>query len=128
MANSVVTTVVHDGPRNVLVEITGVLDTADYSVADITTISTLNPVPLLLRIDTISFSIEDGLTCLLWWHDNSPTLILPLAGRSKLDYNWFGGRNNPKNTGYTGNIELSTAGWSGVKHFSILLDLIKQGV
>jgi hypothetical protein len=128
MANSVIATVAHDGARNVLVEVTGILDTSDVAPMDITNLSALNPAPGMLRLDTVQFAIEDGLACMLWWHDTAQTLITPLAGRGKHDYAWFGGRNNPQNAGWTGNIMLSTAGWTGIKHFSLLLDLIKQQV
>ncbi len=128
MANSVIATVVHDGPRNTLLSVTGVLDTSDYAVADITTISSLNPVPTLIRVDRIQYSVEDGLSCLLWWHATTDGLILPLEGRGKMEFDWFGGYNNPMAAGYTGNIRLSTAGWSTVKHFALVIEFVKQGV
>ena len=129
MANSVISTVIHDGARNAIIEVTGILDTSDVTQTDITTIANLVPVPTTVRIEKIQFAIEDGISCMLWWHDTAgTTLIVPLTGRGKLTAEWFGGYNNPKNAGYTGNIQMSTAGFSGVKHFSLLLELIKQGV
>lgn len=126
MANSVVSNVVHDGAANVLVVVTGILDTSDYAVTDITAISSLNPVPTLLRLDRVFFSIEDALSCMLWWEATSDVLIMPLAGRGKFDFDWFGGWTNPKAAGFTGDIRLSTAGWVGVKHFSLALEFTKQ--
>jgi hypothetical protein len=130
MANSVISTVAHDGARNVLIEVTGILDTSDYAQADITTISGLTPVPTNLRLDTIQFAIQDTCAVMLWWHDTAGTsLIASLAGRGRLDFGWFGGRNNPNNAGYTGNIQVSTQGWlsGAVLHWTLLLDCIKQG-
>ncbi len=128
MANSVVSTVVHDGERNAIVIVTGTLDTSDLAVTDITTIANLNPVPTLVRLDRLQYSVEDGISCLLWWHNTSDGLIMPVEGRGLLDFCWAGGYNNPQAAGYTGNIRLSTVGWSGVKHFTLILDLVKQGV
>jgi len=126
MANSVVSNVVHDGAVNVLLVVTGILDTSDHAIADITTISGLNPVPTLLRLDRVFYSIEDALSCRLWWHATADLLIMPLAGRGHFDFDWFGGWTNPKTAGYTGNIRLSTAGWVGVKHFTLALEFTKQ--
>lgn len=126
MANSLISTVVHDGERNVMIEVTGILDTSDLTSTAITTISGLNPVPVKLRIDKIQFAIEDVLSCMLWWNATTPVLIVPLAGRSKFEYEWMGGRNNPEPAGFDGNIMITTAGWVGVKHFSIILDCVKQ--
>jgi hypothetical protein len=131
MANSLAASVVHDGARNVLVEVTGILDTSDVTQVNITNLAALIPVPTMLRLDTIQFAIQDAMAVMLWWEDTAGTsLIAPLAGRGRLDFGWFGGKLNPKNTGFTGNIQLSTQGWQlgAVQHFTILLDLIKQGV
>lgn len=128
MANSVITTILRDGQRNVVLDTTGVLDTSNYAQTDITNIGILNPVPNALRIDHIQYSIQDGLSLQLWWEDTSLTsLILPLAGRGKLDGNWFGGYSNPKRAGYTGNIMLSTNGWTaGTYYFNLVMELVKQ--
>lgn len=129
MANVVTSTVIHNGARNVQIEVVGILDTSDFAQADITIISALTPAPGFVRLDTIQFSVEDGLSCRLWWHDTAlTTLIAPVQGRGKLDFGWFGGKQNPKNAGYTGDIMLSTAGWATLKTFTLILDLIKCGV
>lgn len=128
MANSLISTVVHDGQRNVLLSVTGILDTSDVAVTDITTIASLTPAPQTLRLDRIFFAIEDVLSVMLWWHATSDALLMPLAGRGHFNYDWFGGYTDPKAAGFTGNIRLSTTGWVGVKHFSLLLELVKQGV
>ena len=128
MANIVTTTVLGDGASNVLQVVTGVLDTSDYPSTSITNRLALVPVPPMLRLDMIFFSIEDGLTCMLWWEANVDALILPLAGRGKFDFDWFAGWTNPKPAGYTGDIKLSTSGWSGLKHFTLMLEYTKQGV
>ena len=130
MANSVIATVDHDGARNVLLRVTGILDTSDYAAADITAIANLDPVPTMIRLDRVKYSIEDGLTCLLWWNATSDDLIMPLAGRGKFTFvDWFEGITNPQSTGWTGDVQLSTQGFvSGLKHFTLALEFCKQGV
>lgn len=126
MANSVVTTLLHDGQRNVVYSIAGTLDTSDYSAADFTNISLLTPVPTLLRLDHCFFSIEDLLSVQLYWKATSDVLIFPLEGRGKFDFDWFGGYTNTKAAGYTGNVRIATTGWATLKHFALVVEFSKQ--
>ena len=133
MANSVTTQILEEGPRNVIVKLAGVLDTSDYSLSTALDMSTLNqggkgPTPDTVRIDHIDYSISDPLEVRLLW-DGTPQLdILPLAGRGRMSFWNFGGLQNNA-TSPTGKIALQTTGYStGTLVFSVVLELVKQGV
>ena len=127
--NSIKSNILQDGSRNFVITTLGVLDTSDYPVTNITDIAILKPIPTQLRLDKIFYSIEDGLSCLLWWEAAPDILLMPISGRGMFDFEWFAGHSSPKNVGATGNIRLSTQGYiSGVKHFTLVLDFVKQGI
>lgn len=127
MANSVISTLLHDGPRNVVYSVSGILDTSDYAAADFTTISGLTPVPVTIRLDHMFFSVEDGLSIRLYWHATSDVLIFPIEGRGKFDFDWFGGYTNTKAAGYTGDVRVASQGWTaGITNFAFVAEFTKQ--
>lgn len=128
MANAVSTTVEIDGDRNVVVKVVGVLDSSDLSATAITAISSLVPAPGKIRVDKIQYSASENLDLCLWWDATADTTpVVCLTGRGEMCFKDFGGLVNPKETGWTGNILLTTTGWtSGTKHFTLVLSLVKQ--
>lgn len=81
------------------------------------------------RIGNITYVIEDGLECRLWWDATADVLIEALTGRGFLEYQKrFGGLVDNSGAGSTGCILLSTQGWasSAVLSFSLVLELTKQ--
>jgi hypothetical protein len=129
MANSTTYQILEQGARNAIVKLTGVLDTTNVSLVPAFPIANLDPVPKLLRIDHIDYSISDQLEVQLFWNATTPALILPLAGRGKMSFWSFGGLQNNAGAGVDGQINLLTTGWtSGVQVYSIILEMVKQGV
>jgi len=134
MANSVVTQVIIDGPRNAIVKITGVLDTSDVAVQTAIAMSSLNqsntgPTPDQCRIDEIEYSVSDQLVVILEWHATTNVVIAPLAGRGEFEAKEFGGLQNNAGAGKNGTIDIRTTGYaSNTQTFTILLYLVKQGV
>lgn len=129
MANAVTVQIEEEGYRNVIVKLTGVLDTSNEALATKVDVSALTPPCTLVRIDHIDYSISDQLEVQLWWDADTDVIILPLAGRGKMDFWHNGGLQNNAGTGVTGDILLVTTGWaSGVQVYTIVLDLVKQGV
>jgi len=128
MANSVTSTVVHDGARNVVYNLTGILDSSDYAITDFTTISALDPVPTMLRLDHMFYAIEDGLSVRFYWHATTDVLIMPVSGRGWFNFVPFGGLTNTKAAGYTGNLRIGTVGWAtgDVLAFSFQIEFVKQ--
>ena len=137
MANVVTTQLLEQGARNTVVKWTGLLDTSDeaYNIKLLPTTSGITPVPTQWRLDYLWYSISDGIEVQLFWDATSPALIVPLAGRGKIDYWNFGGLQNDAGAGKTGGIGLSAVSLPGVTYttgkpftYSITLELVKQGV
>lgn len=134
MANAVTIQLLEDGARNAIVKVTGTLDTSNLTNQLIVDCSTLTqggtaPKPTQVRVDHLDYSIADQLELQLLWDATTPAPLLPLAGRGRMSFWNFGGLQNNAGAGMTGNIVLSTTGWaSGVQIFSLILELVKQGV
>ena len=129
MANVVNTQILVDGPRNTVIKVTGVLDTANLTNVVIVDPALLSPVPTQLRIDQVEFAISDPLGVLLRWDAATPVDALPLSGWGKLPFRQFGGLQNNAGVGKNGKITLSTVGWTaGTENFTVILQLVKQGV
>jgi hypothetical protein len=129
MANSFLKQTLVDGARNAVIKLTGVLDTSDLGQTTAVDLTTLSPVPSTVYIDHLDYSISDQLEVQLLWDATSPLVILPIAGRGRMSYGNFGGLQNNAGAGKTGNILIKTTGWaSGTQVFSIVLELVKQGV
>lgn len=84
--------------------------------------------PVAVRINGIFRAIESGLMLLLYWEgDEDHNLILPLEGYGVLDLERFGGLQNPRKAGFTGNILLVTERHSeGKKSFALSLEMSKE--
>lgn len=128
MANVTSTQIILDGPRNVVVKATGVLDTSDVTNIVIVNAAALLLVPPKLKIMKINYSVSDGMNVQLNWDATTDVPILTLSGQDHIEFDKFGGLVNNSGAGRTGNILLSTIGWSGVKSYSLTLELRKQRV
>lgn len=128
--------ILEDGWRNAVVQVTGVLDTADITLDSFIQLSDLTNNDLRagslvgLRVDCIEYSIGDGLQFTLYWQSTANELIASLAGRGKLKYYRAGGlQPNQSAIGYSGNILYSSTGFNtqGVppQNFSILVSFVK---
>lgn len=134
MANVISNQVLLDGPRNVIIKQTGILDTADVANSVLIDPAVLMPTDLVngvkaatFNVMNVRFSIEDGLEVRLFWDATTPDLIEVLTGRGKLDFRHFGGARNPMSAGVTGKILYATQGWtaSSVLSFTFEIELIK---
>jgi hypothetical protein len=128
MANQLNTQILMDGARNAVVKITGVLDTSNVSSTVVVDPASFSPLPTRFRIDHLDYSISDPLEVRLQWDAATPVDILPIAGRGRMSFHNFGGLQNNA-TSPTGKINLLTTGYStGTLVFSVVLELVKQGV
>lgn len=132
MANSVTTQIIIDGSRNCTVKFEGVLDTSDVAsmtVVDPALLAGIDQSGTLkatsLRVNKIWHNVEDGLSVNLFWDATTPQRIEELTGRSNPCYEVFGGLVSNAGAGKTGKITATTEGWTGIKSFSVILDLIK---
>lgn len=122
-----------DGPRNVVVKVTGILDTSDVTLATLidpallSAVDIAGSVPTRLIIDKISYNIESGLAVNLYWDATTDILITSLAssGDDICSYE-YGGLYNNAGTGVTGKILYSTQGWAGTVSFNVILQCRKK--
>lgn len=133
MANLITKQLLEDGERNVVVNVVGYLDTADAAgevILDVSALSAGNPVTNRLLIMHVEYSIEATLTCILQFDATTPVDAVDLYGFGKLNYEKVGGIPNNAGVGVTGDILLSTEGWSGGAklHFTIKLKCKKYTV
>ena len=84
--------------------------------------------PKTAKLNAVFHSINDGLTVTLYWeHEEVNDLMLPLNGRGILDLARFGGLENPRKPGFTGNVVLVAERTSpGRKDFVLSLEFSKQ--
>lgn len=133
MANSIELQITEEGPRNAVVKITGILDSSNESRVEVIDPDDFfnNETRAVLtgfRVDLIEWSISNGLEVNLFWHGNTPQHIYPLAGRGRIYAANYGGFvPDPLRSGYSGGIDLVTAGFTPgtVQNFSIILELVK---
>lgn len=130
MADSLHVEVTHDGPRNAVVDIIGVLDVGDLPPTVVVDIERLYVEPnykiTKLRLDTSEYFIEGGLTVEFMWEADPPIHIMSMSGKGQSNFERAGGRQNTAK-GATGNLMLQTRGWPGQRStFSIAIELVKQ--
>lgn len=128
MANATTTQSFIDGPRNLVIKVTGILDTSDISPAIVVVDPNTGQFPAAkCRLDRVNYAISDGLQVRLYWDATVPTLINVLSGRGRIDAYEFGGElNNAASP--TGNITLATEGFATgvISAFTLLLEMVKQ--
>lgn len=135
MANSTLKLITLDGWRNAVVQLAGVLDTAD--VTDTIALSAFtnneqNKTLNAFRINKLRFAVDPNLGLSLFWNATTPILIVGLAGTGKLDYSKTGGLlPNQAATGFNGTINFATNGYStrvtpGTKaNYSLEIEMVK---
>jgi len=79
-------------------------------------------------IDKISYNVETALTVDLYWEATANDLITSLVDGNELEAKEIGGLYNSEQTGVTGKLVYSTAGWSGgaVLSYTIILTCRKK--
>lgn len=133
MANSFTTQVLHEGARNVVIKLVGVLDTSDLGLSTAVDVSTLTcngtrPAPTQVRIDTLEYDMSDQISVQLLWDATADVVAAALAGRGEYYGKRFSGLQNNAGAGKTGNILIKTTGWAaGVQTFTLVLEMVKQG-
>lgn len=126
MANVVTTQTLLDGPRKLVVLLTAVLDASNEARAVKVDVSALDPAPLKVRVDKIGYSISAGLQVVLDWDATAPVNFAALTDSGELEACSFGGLQNTADTGITGDIYLTTLGYStGTATYTLLLEMTK---
>ena len=126
MANVVTSQTLLDGPRNLVILLTGVLDTSNEARAIKVDVSTYDPAPLKVRVDKIQYSIAGALQVLLDWDATTDVTFAVLSGQGEIEACNIGGLQNNAGAGVTGDVYLTTFGWSaGTLSYTILLEMTK---
>ena len=126
MANVVTSQTLLDGPRNLVILLTGVLDTSNEARAIKVDVSTYDPAPLKVRVDKIQYSIAGALQVLLDWDATTDVAFAVLSGQGEVEACNIGGLQNNAGAGVTGDVYLTTLGWSaGTLSYTILLEMTK---
>jgi hypothetical protein len=131
MANYTNIQLLQDGPRNVIIKLTGILDTSDVAAATLLDPAALSVIgqneglATRLAIKHIKYNIEDTLAVYLYWEATADVLILPLEGRGNLPFETA--LTNTEAAGVTGKLKWATQGWavSGVVSFALEIQLKK---
>ena|ERR1700758_1201628 len=130
MANVITLQTIVDGPRNLVVKVTGTLDTSDVALTTIVTPSATFRSPPLVQLMHIDYAIQDQLEIQLQWQGTPNQPLMPLAGRGRMSFTDFGGI--PDNAATpTGNIQMLTTGYPGgpvVVVFTLVLEMLKIGL
>jgi hypothetical protein len=127
MANAVTSQTLIDGDRNLVILLTGVLDTSNEARTIKVDVSSYAPAPTFVRVDRIQYSISNQLSVILDWDATTDVTFLTLADCGEIEARNFGGLTNNAGTGVTGDIYLTTVGWaSGIQTYSVLLEMTKE--
>ena len=132
MADTVTSEYVYDGERRKLLHITNVSDgTGESGVVKID-VSALTydfgKTPAHVTVDMIDYDIQ-GFTAVRLYFDataDDELAVLP-AGQGTLDFAAYGGKTDPKSTGYTGDVKLTTDGEAADATYDIRIHFRPKG-
>jgi hypothetical protein len=127
MADAVRAQKLIDGPKNVVYVLTNVSDGTGESAVLKVDVSALSGAPAGVDIEKIWFSTS-GLSVLLYWDATTDDLAwtIPANITDTLDFCDMGGLQNPKSTGWTGDIKLTTVEHTSGDTYSIVLYMTKK--
>lgn len=115
MADTVTTEYIFSGRRRKIIHLTGISDgTGESGVAKVD-ISALtfngSVVPTYTTIDMIDFAIQGYTSIRLFWdHTTDDEIAILPAGVGTIHWSALGGKTDPRSSGGTGDILLTTAG------------------
>lgn len=123
---TVTTLVIQEGPRNLIMQFTGVGDGSgnETNVVKVD-VSTLRPPAYTVRIRKISGTVEFGIVQ-VWWDALVPVKALELSGDINLDFERCGGLLNNAGGGKTGDILFKTIGFELNSTYNLLFEMIKK--
>ncbi len=115
MADSVTTEYVYNGKRRKALHLTSVSDGTGESAVAKADISTLTDARgetcTYTAVDMVDYNIQ-GFTSirLLWDHTTDDEIVTLPAGSGTIHFGAYGGKVDPRTSGDTGDIKLTTAG------------------
>ena len=118
--------VLHDGPRNLIMQFTGICDgSGDETLVKKVDVAALSPVPLTVKIKETQYEVNGGILKMFWEADD-PVLIDSLASVGERCYEEIGGMPNGGGPTATGNILFSTIGFDSGSSYSVVLEMVKK--
>lgn len=126
MADSVDSKVLRSGQRHYVVHLTNVSDGTGESAVAKVDISTLTDAAgrtaTYSTVDFIEYGIQGFASVRLHWdHDTDDEIAVLAAGAGVIDWRAVGGSTDPKTTGGTGDIVLTTNGGASGSTYDITL-------
>lgn len=119
--------VLHDGPRNAIVQLSSVSDGSGETGATKITPGDLHGGPIGVAVDKIQYTTS-GMAVSLLWDAGTDQLLwsVPADDEGCIDFRRMGGLHNPKAADSTGLIKLTTAGHSNGDTYNIILHMHKK--
>ncbi len=127
MADTVTSTTILDGRREVIIQLTNESDGTGESAVTKVDVSALSPPATSLEIEGIWYSTQ-GMSVELHWDATTDVLawVLPADQTDCLDFAYFGGIQNNAGAGVTGDLNLTTVGHTSGDTYNIVLKLKKN--
>jgi hypothetical protein len=126
MADAVNTHTLFAGPGRLVVQLTSLSDgTGEAAVQkiDISTLATTDgEVPTSLAIKRVNWSISTGMSVSLLFDATTDDVAMRLTGNGERDYRCYGILKDPKSTGATGDLLLTTHGHAASDTYDIIID------
>jgi hypothetical protein len=85
-------------------------------------ISGLVGAPTAVKINKVRYSIF-GMSVKIAFNHTTPDTVLVLSGSGSMDFTSFGGIQDPKSTGGTGDIQFTTIGHAASDTYTIALEV-----
>ena len=125
MADTVDALVVRNSPREYVVRLTNVSDATGESAVVKIDISTLTGpqriAPTAVSVQEISWKIQGFTSIRLFWDHTTDDEIAILSGNGYISYRESGGLMDPRTTGGTGDVLLTTAGAASAATYDITI-------
>lgn len=115
-----------DGPRNLVVKLTGTMDATNFSAALAIDVSSYDPAPTKVRIDKIEWVMTDAVEAQLFWDATTDVLITNLSDQGIHHFRDIGGLQNNAGSGVTGDILITSTGAAVGAYMTITLYMVKS--
>lgn len=130
MADTVDTKVIYESHRHYVARFTNISDGTGESLVKKIDVSTLTNATgatcTYLVIDQINWSVQGFTSVRLFFDATTDDKLAVLSGNNYVDFREFGGMVDPKSTGTTGDILLTTAGATSGNTYYIVIHARKK--
>lgn len=128
MAMQTTSSVVYDGPRNVIMQFTGICDGVgggDETLVKKVDVAAMSPVPRSVKITEYEYEVNGGILR-MYWDADDPVQFEVLSTVGERCYEEMGGLVNGGGPTATGSILFSTNGFDSGSTYSILINMRKK--